>query len=173
MALVAYFGKLRRRLPIPPIPPTPCGWGSHAPPEAAAESYERVIRAASAPDYGKDSKSQMIANFQIGSAVINTDNSRDTLLLLAGTRLRTLAPARFEQFNGTFAKWTIDGPAVLKDVSFKRAPAPALPPGPAGISERMGTIRKLPTDADRARMVIELVRDIARGAPGSAKAESD
>jgi len=140
-----------------------------APPEAAAASYERVIRAASAPDYGKGSKSQMIADFQIGSAAIHTDNSRDTLLLLAGTRLRTLAPARFEQFNGAFAKWTIDGPAVLKDVSFKRAPAPAVPPGPAGISERMGTIRKLPTDADRARLVVELVRDIAAVPPGVRK----
>ena len=114
-------------------------------------------------------RARCLPTFQIGSAVINTDNSRDTLLLLAGTRLQTLAPARFEQFNGTFARWTIDGPAVLKDVSVKRPSAPALPPGPAGISERMGSIRKLPTDADRARLVIELVRDIAAVPPGVRK----
>ena len=140
-----------------------------APPEAAAESYERVIRAASAADYGKNAKSQMIATFQIWPATIRTDNSRDPLLLLAGTRLRSLAPARFEPFNSMFAKWTIDGPAVLKDVSFKRASVPAVSPEPAGISERISTIRRLPTDADRARLVIELARGIAGMSPGVRK----
>ena len=61
----------------------------------AAESYERVLRAASVPDYGRDAKSQMTATFKMGQATVTTDNTRDTLLFLAGSRLRMLAPDRF------------------------------------------------------------------------------
>jgi len=135
--------------------------------EVAAETYERVIRAAAAPDYGKDAKTANSAVFQIGQTTINTDNTRDTLLLLAGSRLRVLAPERFEKFKDTFARWKIDGPAVLKGLRSSTAGAPTALPEVAAISKRMGTMRGLPTDADRARLTIDLVRDI-RALPAGA-----
>jgi peroxiredoxin len=166
---LSVFREVAATFADPPDPSDALWLVMNAPPDAAPDSYERVIRAASGSDYAGDSKPQMIATFQIGSAAINTDNSRDTLLLFAGTRLRTLAPARFEKFKNSFARWTIDGPVVLKNLSFKREPAPASPSEPAGISERIATMRKLPTDADRARLVLDLVRDIKACPPGARK----
>ena len=87
-----------------------------------------MIRAASPPDYGKDAESQMTANFKMGQATVTTDNSRDTLLFLAGSRLRMLAPERFEKFKDTFAKWKIDGPWVLSRLGDSTNGAPAAPP---------------------------------------------
>ena len=55
------------------------------PPAVAIESYERVIRAASAPDYARDAKGQLSATFKLGQTTITTDNTRDTLLFLAGS----------------------------------------------------------------------------------------
>ena len=93
----------------------------------AAESYERVLHAASAPDYGKDAKSQMTATFKMGQATVAMDNTRDTLLFLAGSRLRMLAPDRFEKFKDTLAKWKIDGPWVLARLANGTNGAPAPP----------------------------------------------
>lgn len=129
-----------------------------APPEAAAESCERVIRAASAPDYGKDGKTPATATFQFGQTTFVTDNTRDTLLLLAGTRLRTVAPDRFEKFKDAFARWKIEDPAAVRNIT-PPAAEPA-PPEWAAISERIRTMRGLPTDADRARLTTDLVREI-------------
>jgi hypothetical protein len=47
--------------------------------------------------------------------------------------------------------------------------APAAPPEVAAIAKRMGTMRGLPTDADRARLTIDLVRDIRALPEGSAR----
>jgi hypothetical protein len=62
-----------------PLDPAAALWlAMNALPTVAAESYERVIRAASAPDYAKDAKSQTTTTFQIGQTAITTDNTRDT-----------------------------------------------------------------------------------------------
>jgi peroxiredoxin len=134
----------------------------NAPPAVAIETYERVIRAAAAPDYAKDAKEQLSATFRMGisTTTIATDNTRDTLLFLAGSRLRAAAPARFATFGETFAKWKIDGPATLTGLRNSASGAPPAPTETASISKRMGTMRGLPTDADRSRLTIELVRDI-------------
>jgi peroxiredoxin len=131
-------------------------------PDAVAESYERVIRAASAPDYGRDAKNPMTGTIQMGSTSIKTGSYRETLLILAGARLRVLAPERFEKFSETFARWNITGPAVYRG---NGTPAP---PEVAAISKRMGTMRGLPTDADRTQLVKELVPQI-RALPGPQK----
>ena len=138
-------------------------------PGVAAESYERVLRAASPADYGKDSKSKMTANFKVGQAIVATDNTRDTLLILAGSRLRMLAPDRFEKFKDTLANWKIDGPCVLSRLNNGTNGAPALPPEVAAIVKRTGTMRGLPTDADRARLTIDLVHDIGALPAGPAR----
>ena len=160
---LALFREIAARF-AEPLNPAAAQWlAMNALPAVAAESYERVIRAAAVPDYGKDAAVRLSATFQIGQTTIATDNTRDTLLLLAGTRLRALAPDRFEKFKDTFAKWKIDGPAVVRSMrtgAIGAPGAPAAPPEVAAISKRMGTMRGLPTDADRARLTIELVRDI-------------
>ena len=111
----------------------------------------------------------MTANFKMGQATVATDNTRDTLLFLAGSRLRMLAPDRFEKFKGTLAKWKIDGPWVLSRVGNSTNGAHAAPPEVAAIAKRMGTMRGLPTDADRARLTIDLVNDIRALPPGPAR----
>jgi peroxiredoxin len=125
-------------------------------PDVVAENYERVIRAAAAPDFGRDAKVQMMGTIQVGKASITTDNSRDTLLILAGARLRMLAPERFSKYQETFAKWDLTGPAML------RGTGPAAPPEVAAISKRMGTMRGLPSDRDRTQLVKELVPEIRK-----------
>ena len=147
-----------------PLDPAAAQWlAMNALPAVAVESYERVIRAASAPDYAKGSKDQLSATFKMGTTTIATDNTRDTLLVLAGSRLRLVDPARFEKFKETFAKWKIDGPAALTSLrSGSHGTSEASPASAeaASISKRMATMRSLPTDADRSRLTIELVRDI-------------
>ena len=123
-------------------------------PDAVAEGYERVIRTASAPDYGREAGSPITGTFQMGSTSIKTDNSRDTLLILAGSRLRMLAPQRFGKYQEVLAKWNITGPAVFRN------PAPPPPPQVAAISKRMSAMRGLPTDQDRAQLVKALVPEI-------------
>ena len=50
-----------------------------AAPEAAADLYDHVLQAVSAPKYGENAKSSLSATFQIGSTTIQTDNARDVL----------------------------------------------------------------------------------------------
>ena len=71
----------------------------------------------------------------------------------AAQALRERYPELARQFDGA----TPDGPGAVKSA---RSPAPAASPEAAAISKRMRTMRGLPTDADRARLVVELVHDI-------------
>ena len=124
-------------------------------PDVVAENYERVIRAAAAAaDFGSDAK--MTRTIQMGKSSITTDSARDTLLILAGARLRTVAPERFAKYQETFAKWDLTGPTML------RSAGPPPPPEVAAISKRMGTMRGLPSDRDRTQLVKELVPEIRK-----------
>jgi len=124
-------------------------------PDAVAENYERAIRAAAAsPEFGGDAK--MTRTIQVGTTSITTDNARDTLLILAGARLRMLSPERFAKYKDTFSKWNLTGPATVRS-----AGAPAAPEV-LSISKRMGTMRSLPSDRDRTELVKELVPEIRK-----------
>ncbi len=63
---------------------------------------------------------------------------------------------RYPELSSKFLDTPLERPAVV------RSARPAAPASPevAAISTRMRTMRALPTDRDRARLVIELVRDI-------------
>ena len=137
-------------------------------PEAAAEAYERVAVAASAPDYGAKAKTGMTARVQIGADSVTTD-SRDTLLVVSGSRLRDVAPQRFDKMKAVFARWDLSGPVKLQSLNFRiaAAPPPRADNAAASISKRLGQMRGLPTDADRARLVMELTADI-RALPAGA-----
>ena len=155
---LALFRETAARLAEPLAPIDALWLARRAPPEAAAESCERVIRAASSPDYGKDGKTPVTATFQFGQTTFVTDNTRDTLLLVAGTRLRTVAPDRFEKLKDAFARWKIADPAAVMNIRERAIPPD--PPEIAAIHERRQTMRDLPTDADRARLTTDLLREI-------------
>ena len=161
---LALFRETAARLAEPLAPIDALWLARRAPPEAAAESCERVIRAASSPDYGKDGKTPVTATFQFGQTTFVTDNTRDTLLLVAGTRLRTVAPDRFEKLKDAFARWKIADPAAVMNIRERAIPPD--PPEIAAIHERRQTMRDLPTDADRARLTTDLVREIRALPPG-------
>ena len=139
-------------------------------PGPAADAYERILQAVSAPEYGQKSDTTIAATFQIGSAAVSTSNSRDTLLVAAGSRLHAMAPDRFARFQPVLAKWDLSGPATLRSLNFRSAAVnsrPAPSPEAAAIQKNMGQIRGLATDADRAKLVGELAASIRALPPGN------
>jgi peroxiredoxin len=128
-------------------------------PAEAAVLYERVIVLASPPDFGNNVKPSITAKFQIGSSAIATANSRDTVLVAAGSRLLALAPEKFAKHKAVLAQWDLAGgfkDRKLKidwDREDKKSSAEGV------ILERMRHIRDL-SDAERSKTVIELARAI-------------
>ncbi|MCU1237947.1 MAG: Redoxin domain protein, partial [Candidatus Solibacter sp.] len=114
-------------------------------------------RAASAEEYAGDVKPQITGTIQMGQTSIATDNTRDTLLILAGARLRLVSPERYEKYQDLLAKWKIGGTVIFRPTNTASAPTPEV----MAISKRMGTMRGLPTDADRSALVKTLVPEIA------------
>ncbi|HYW47129.1 MAG TPA: TlpA disulfide reductase family protein [Bryobacteraceae bacterium] len=145
---------------------------AHFAPTTAADFYERVLQAASAPDYGRKARSSVTATFRVGSANIATDNSRDALLVSAGVRLRALEPERAAKFQSVLGRWDLAGPLSIRSVRLIRdgaASPSANPPEVNSIQQRIGKMRGLPTDADRAKLAIEVAKDIRALPPGPAK----
>ncbi|MDR3698358.1 MAG: TlpA disulfide reductase family protein [Candidatus Sulfopaludibacter sp.] len=128
----------------------------------AADACERVATAASAPDYGANAKTAISATFQVGGETIATANSRDTLLVASGSRLHDLAPERFAARRALFERWKLAGPLTVKGMSFRNTNAAPRKDAidTSAISKQMGQIRSLPTDADRARVVLQLAGEI-------------
>ncbi len=134
----------------------------------AVEACERVAAAAASPDYGDAAKTGISATFQVGGETIATANSRDTLLVVSGSRLHDLAPDRFAAHKALFERWNLAGPLTVKGMSFRNANAEPRKDAvdTSAISKQMGRIRSLPTDADRARVVLQLageIRDLPAG----------
>jgi len=133
--------------------------------ETAVDVYDRVLKIASDPDYGKDAKPVLAAKYKIGSVEGSTVNARDTLLVAAGVRLRALAPDRFEKYKSDLSRWDLAGPLTI-------GPAPRMPAGMSRpspeqtISVRMGKIRSL-SDAERIQTVLELAHAIEALPKGS------
>jgi hypothetical protein len=76
-------------------------------PAAAVEGTVRILEAASNPGYAKGAGGNATGDFEIGSNLVTTNNSRDTVLLVAGARLFALAPAEFEKRRALFARWAL------------------------------------------------------------------
>ncbi len=101
-------------------------------PAAAVEGTLRILEAASNPTYGETVAGDATGVFQVGSSLVSTINSRDTVLLLAGARLFALAPAEFEKRKSLFARWGASGPIVVQSIlpgSGTRKRRPYLEPG--------------------------------------------
>jgi peroxiredoxin len=131
-------------------------------PAAAARAYERVLDAASAPDFGQDAKTSMRAQFQIGTVPWEATGSRDTILLAAAGRLRAVAPDRLAKYQEVLAPWKISGPITMRSFSMGSGstPAPTTPSAFGELIRRIGTMRSLATDADRAKLVLAVVPEI-------------
>ncbi len=137
---------------------------------AAADLYERILTTASAPGYGEKSKSRLTGAFQVGSATITTDNSRDTLLLAAAGRLRALEPERLAKHRTLLSRWDLSGPVTMRGLSTgMSAPPSSKSPDTASTSAAIGRslsqFRGLPTDTDRAKLAIATAAQV-RSLPG-------
>jgi peroxiredoxin len=138
---------------------------------AAADALDRVLKAASTPEYGAGTAPTMIGAFSAGSKPLTTSNTRDTLLLAAALRLREIAPDRLANYQEALSKWDLTGSLQLKSISYRggsSALAATSPERaePASINQRMGQVRGKATDAERAELVIQIARDI-RALPAS------
>ena len=134
-------------------------------PGPVTDAYERLVLAASKPGYGQNSRATIMATFQLGDAVLTVTNWRETILIVAGSRLRALAPERFERVESVFAKWDLSLSLTQKSVTFGQAGgqggAPAQSaPELASIEQRLQRLRDLPTDQERAKTVIEVAAAI-------------
>jgi peroxiredoxin len=140
--------------------------------QLAVDAADRIATAASAPDYGAHATRQVTAVFQGGPEPIATTNSRDTLLLASGLRLKDWAPERFESQKAALERWNLSAPLTVKSIALSRN-AGAAPPkqdGPdAAISKQLSQMRGLPTDADRARLVLQMVKQIRELPAASAR----
>jgi peroxiredoxin len=131
-------------------------------PDLTAGVLERILAMASQADYGKNpAGGGLSGTFQVGSSKILTDNSRDTLLVVAGGRLYALSPDRFAKYNDVLSKWGLMGPLVVNRINIGGSgPVRKRDQTPEGsISERIGKLRSM-SDADRPRAVLELARAI-------------
>jgi peroxiredoxin len=152
---------------------TTAGSAASASPSAAADLYERILTAASAPGYGEKSKSSVTATFQIGAATVATTNSRDTLLLAAAGRLHALAPERLEKFKPVLSRWDVASPVTLRGYNL-RPPGAPLPNAAdstavtASIRQSLSQFRGKPTDADRAKLALTTAAQV-RTLPGGAE----
>jgi peroxiredoxin len=131
-------------------------------PGLAAQGMERVVAAASSPEYGANAKTSLSGTFAVGAETIKTANSRDTLLVIGGARLHELAPDRFAEHKALFERWNLSGPLTVKGMSLgsPNAAPKGNVPDTSAISKQIGQIRGLPTDADRARLVLQIAGEI-------------
>jgi len=156
------------------LDPSDAAWIANTPPPIGnADALERVLKAASAPDYGALSSPVILGSFTVGSKSITTTKTRDTLLLVAAMRMKALAPERLEKYHEVLSPWDLSGNVQLKSISY-RASTPAAKPGEtraveSSINQRMGQVRGKATDAERAELVMQIARDIRSLPPGEGK----
>jgi peroxiredoxin len=176
---VKFFEQVVAAVPDPPDP-SDAAWminsaGSigRTAPDVAAAAIERVLKAASAPDYGELASPVILGSFAAGEKNITTTKTRDTLLLAAAERLRSIAPDRLDKYKGALSGWDLSGGLHLRSISYRASTPAAVPGEPRAveneITRRMGQIRGKATDAERAQLVMEIARDIRGLPPGQGK----
>ncbi len=148
-------------------------------PAVAVEGTLRIIEAASDPRYAMGLAGNATGDFEIGSRLVTTDNSRDTVLLVAGARLFALAPAEFEKRKALFTPWGAPGPILVKSIRPPHNPSTKaktlFSTGriPAGVSAVATRIEELDDEAgidDNA--VIRLAAELRPLTPGGGKLQA-
>src|SRR5262249_543464 len=114
----------------------------------------------------------MLGNFTVGSKAVNTNNTRDTILLAAAVRLRAIAGDRLAKYQEALSRWNVSGQLQLKSI-YRSAP-PVMVAGDSSdlrnsIGKRTGQIRGKATDAERAELVRQIAKDIDLLPPGMEK----
>jgi peroxiredoxin len=124
--------------------------------ELGAAAYERILAAASKPDYGKGRMT-----IKVEYAGFTTDNSRDSLLVAAGSRLLAVAPEKAAAYRDQLSRWDLSQRPAVKRVNYSM---PGNHPQPASevtaLSKRMSQLRGNLSDADRARLAIDVAGEI-------------
>ena len=144
---------------------------SAASPAVAADAYERIVIAAAKPGFA-EGKEIIRAKFRLGSQELETKNTRDTLLVAAGSHLRKVAPEKFEKFSALFSQWNLSAPAAENSVSFSMpSGASAATPDPVidAVLRRLGELSSKPNDPAGAKAAIDLAADVQRLPPGAKK----
>jgi peroxiredoxin len=130
----------------------------------AATACERVLAAASRQDYG-DGKRPVTARF----GKVETTNSRDSLLAAAGSRLLKLAPEKAAAYQAQLSRWDLTDPAFARTTSLMIPPGTSRPPEVAALAKRMSELRGDLPDRERAKLAIEIARQIAAMPGGDPK----
>ena len=136
-------------------------------PSAAAAAAEAIVKAASNPDYGKGAAIAVAATFGVARPTVTAADTREAILIAAGAVLARTAPDRSAAFKDVLGKWGDLAPLRVLSASW-RAPGQTPPaPNPAlfAISKRLAPYRSLPTDADRARLALDVVAEIEKLQP--------
>lgn len=142
-----------------------------AAPQLATEAYERIVIAASKPGFG-DGKTIVEAKFQVGSQKLETKNTRDTLLVAAGSRLRKVAPEKFEKLSALFSQWNLSMPAEDNNVTFTMPHGPSPPVSDSAIDALFQRLQRLDSkgkDSAEAKATTDLATDIQALPPSPMK----
>ena len=145
-------------------------------PEAAADGAARVIDAVAAPGYGDRGATSLHGQFQVGSRAVTTQNSRDTLLLMAGAQLHALAPEQFENRRALFSQWDLTGSfAVTSIAGFGHSPndktvftTPRRPQDAILVFDHLAQLQGA-AEGDRATLILGLSREIRALRPSGSK----
>ena len=126
-------------------------------PKLAADAYGQILAAAAKPEYGAG-KTSIIVTF----ANFDTHNSRDTILVSAGSRLLALDPTKAAPFKDQLSHWDLSKPLVPKGMTFANAGAKpnAMLPEIAALHKQSGDLRGNLTDAERSQLAVEQARRI-------------
>ncbi len=130
-------------------------------PENAAAAAETLIRAASNPEYGRAVTIEVLARF--GQPPLAASNTRESILIGAGALLAHIAPASVAGYKSALGQW--NNLATLRPLNVNFRPAGQAPTTPSPITQRLAPYRSLPTDADRAKLALELVAEIEKLPP--------
>jgi thiol-disulfide isomerase/thioredoxin len=136
-------------------------------PVNAAAAAESLLKAASSPDYGRPGTVDVVARFGPSQPPVTASNTRDSILIGAGAILARTAPEKLARYQSMLSKWPHLAALRLVSVNFRVPGQTTQPPNPAlaAISQRLAPYRSLPTDADRARLALELVAEIEKLPP--------
>ena len=143
-------------------------------PDLALQICRQVVKAASAADYGKHAQIAVTARASVGNVTLNTTDSRETLLLLAGVRVYSLAPDHLRELEPILTRWDVTKPVKVLSTRFtiigeqgaQSTPARRWEPAEAAIWKAMYDIRSKTSMADKSRGVVEasrMVRDLSDG----------
>jgi peroxiredoxin len=124
--------------------------------DLAAEQNERIAKIVAGRSFGEKPQNAISGTFSIDGKTIETDNAKDTLLVVAGSRLSTLDAGRFKANQALFAKWDLTAKVSIRGLTM----GSQRPASDASLSRRMVELRGNLSDEARSKLAIELAKEI-------------